>query len=112
MNVSNRCIECGGKLESCDNENSHTNLRTCISNLRDTVDYLNGEIYSSLNDEKETMRNIIYEVPDEPIALGSFFNNVKDRMDELGIYDPHVEFIVINGKICVVEPEWEDVGNE
>lgn len=54
-------------------------------------------------------QRIIYEVPaDEPIALGNFFYAVKDRMEELGISDPQVEFTVIDGKICVVEPEWED----
>lgn len=44
LNVSNRCIECGGELESCDNENSHTNLRTCTSNLRERVSSLLDEI--------------------------------------------------------------------
>ncbi len=35
-----RCVECDGELESCDNENSHTNLRICITNLKNTVNAL------------------------------------------------------------------------
>jgi hypothetical protein len=37
------CVECGGKLESSDNENSHTNLRICIRNLKDKISDLTKE---------------------------------------------------------------------
>ena len=41
---SNTCIECGGTLEACDNVDSHTNLRTCISVLRERIDSLLDQI--------------------------------------------------------------------
>jgi len=54
-------------------------------------------------------RTMIYEVPmNEEIGLGNFFYRVKDRMDELGLTDPQIEFTIIDGKICIVEPDWEN----
>lgn len=40
----NVCLECGGDLESVDNVDSHTNLRTCIANLKERVSSLLDEI--------------------------------------------------------------------
>ena len=41
---SNTCIECGGALEACDNVDSHTNPRTCITVLRERIDSLLDQI--------------------------------------------------------------------
>lgn len=53
-------------------------------------------------------KKIIYTIPNEPMGIGNLLHRVKDRMEELGITDLQVEFEVIDGKICVVEPEWEE----
>ena len=80
------------------------NLEISIQQVERNLDHLKKKLSASLNASKR----VIYVVDDQPIALGNFFHRVKDEMEKLEIDDPQIEFAIINGKICVVESEWEE----
>lgn len=79
-------------------------INTQLEEAKRTVKHLKRTLKDTLNKTRE----VIYEIPAKPIALGNFFHDVKENMEKQGICGPYIEFAYINGVLCVVEPEWED----
>lgn len=77
------------------------NLELRIKHAENNLAYLKRKLSAALNSSKK----VIYEIGDQPIALGNFFYAVKDNMEKMGVDGPEIEFAIINDTICVVEPE-------
>lgn len=52
--IKQNCIECGGELESSDNQSSHSNSRTCIKSLREQL----SQIQEELSDRNSLRRKL------------------------------------------------------